>query len=565
MTSLCVLSVLLSLSQTLFIKRVEVSGNSLLQTPSILEEFGIKRGESLGEEEIEERVERVLQLYRDIGYWRASIEVESSQLEDGVLLKLLVDEGEPTLVEGVVVEGNRLLTDEGILSQFGSKVGEPFRESSFREDADNLLRRYENRGHPFARLSPTEFSVDSSGVHFTLRIEEGPLVIVDRVEVEGNNMTKDWVITREMGVAEGEVYSQDRIDKGRRRVGRLPFLTGEVGVEIRPAYGLERVALVLGVVEGMPNRASGAVGYMPRRGSGGEVTGAFDLVLGNLFGTGRRIEAGWRRLSPLSSSVRFRYLEPWVLGRGLNLLAGLNHVIQDTSYADTEFGLTLDTPVAEYVSFTASAGWERVVPSALAIPRSSKYKASIGGVLDVRDNPKNPERGVLYRVSTEYGYKRNYPTELSPNPEPRARVMKGDFSLANFFSVFSRQVLYLCLNGGEVRSTEREVPIWEYFKLGGAKTMRGYYEEEFSGERVGWVNSEYRFLIGRSSRVGPFLDLGYFQYQEEDGTAVKETKIGYGLGMRVGTSWGVFFLDYGLGEGDGPLEGKVHFGFEKDF
>ncbi len=555
-----------SLNQNVVLEEIEVTGNSVLRAERILREFGLARGDSLADELVERGVKRVLDVYKDSGYWRAKVEVLPSERGEGrISLKLNIEEGEPVLIKEIAVEGNSLFAQEEILSRFNTKVGRQFCESVFQGDVDDLLRRYANRGYPFSKVSPKDFWVDSLGLRFSLEVDEGPLVVIEELEVEGNTITKPWVILREMGLRQGDVYSEERLESGKRRVARLPFLAGEPETELRPATDIERATVVVKVREGTMNSVSGALGWIPKGEGDGELTGLVDLSLANLFGTGRRIEATWRRTSSLSSSLGFAYLEPWFLGAHVSLSLRFSHAIRDTSYAETDVALVAELPLGDVISGQASLGVDRVIPGDLALPKSTKYKASLGAAVDTRDNRKNPLRGVLYEFSTEYGYKRNYATPLFPDPEPRARVVKVRFDFRNFLQVFPRQVLYLSLNGGEVRSNESPVPLSEHFRFGGARTVRGYYEEEFSGERVGWANLEYRFLIGRNSRIAPLLDAGYFQHQRETGELARRTMFGYGLGLRVGSARGVFFLDYGLGEGDGPLEGKVHFGAETEF
>lgn len=555
-----------SLNQSVVVERVEVIGNSVLRARRILREFGLAKGDSLADELVERGVKRVLEVYKDSGYWRAKVEVESSERGEGrISLKLNIEEGEPILVREITVEGNSLFAQEEILSRFNTRVGKQFREPVFKGDVDDLLRRYGNRGYPFSKISPKDFWVDSLGLRFSLGVDEGPLVVIQELDVEGNSITKPWVILREMGLREGEVYSREKVERGKRSVGRLPFLAGEPETELRPTTSIERATVVVKVREGTMNSLSGALGWIPKGEGDRQLTGLVDLSLANLFGTGRRIEANWRRISSLSSSLGFTYLEPWFLGAHVSLSLRFSHVIRDTSYAETDVALVAELPLGDAISGQASVGMERVIPGDLALPKSTKYKASLGAAVDTRDNRKNPLRGVLYEFSTEYGYKRNFPTPLFPDPEPRARVVKVRFGFGNFLRVFPGQVLYLSLRGGEVRSNESPIPLSEHFRFGGARTVRGHYEEEFSGERVGWANLEYRFLMGRSSRIAPFVDAGYFQYQRETEEVVRRTMFGYGLGLRVGTARGVFFLDYGLGEGDGPLEGKVHFGAETEF
>ena len=42
-------------------------------------------------------------------------------------------------------------------------------------------------------------------------------------------------------------------------------------------------------------------------------------------------------------------------------------------------------------------------------------------------------------------------------------------------------------------------------------------------------------------------------------------KLGYGLGLRLETGLGIMGIDYGLGQGDGIFNGKVHVGLINEF
>lgn len=108
------------------------------------------------------------------------------------------------------------------------------------------------------------------------------------------------------------------------------------------------------------------------------------------------------------------------------------------------------------------------------------------------------------------------------------------------------------------------------FSLGGLNSLRGYREEEFSGDRVFWSNFEYRFLLSSELRAFLFYDLGYFSLKEENPLThtldrISGRRVGFGLGLKLDTKLGIYEVDYALGEKDSFSEGKVHFGISNRF
>ncbi|HYW68732.1 MAG TPA: BamA/TamA family outer membrane protein, partial [bacterium] len=85
----------------------------------------------------------------------------------------------------------------------------------------------------------------------------------------------------------------------------------------------------------------------------------------------------------------------------------------------------------------------------------------------------------------------------------------------------------------------------------------------FRGTRVALASVEYRFLLGRRSRAIAFVDVGHW-YRDGSNPA-KDTNLGYGIGLRGDTRLGTISVDYGLGEGDNLLDGKLHAGLIREF
>jgi len=112
---------------------------------------------------------------------------------------------------------------------------------------------------------------------------------------------------------------------------------------------------------------------------------------------------------------------------------------------------------------------------------------------------------------------------------------------------------------------ERFIPISEKLPLGGTRSLRGYRERQFLGFRTGWFSLEYRLLLGKYSRVFVFLDAGAYSDRTPQQGNFTVGKIGYGVGIRAESRVGIVGIDYGLGEGDGILDGKVHLQITSQF
>jgi outer membrane protein assembly factor BamA len=134
-----------------------------------------------------------------------------------------------------------------------------------------------------------------------------------------------------------------------------------------------------------------------------------------------------------------------------------------------------------------------------------------------------------------------------------------------YVPTFRWQTILLGLHGRQVKSNEKYISVSDLFRFGGTSSLRGYREEEFWGEKIAWLNLEYRYLLAPRSRVFLFFDGGYFYQKDREQKVIEDYKFGYGFGFRIETRLGVIGIDYGLGEGRGLTSGLVHVGLTNKF
>jgi len=172
---------------------------------------------------------------------------------------------------------------------------------------------------------------------------------------------------------------------------------------------------------------------------------------------------------------------------------------------------------------------------------------------------------VYYLGSYSAGFKRNQgPAYLIEEDSLRRseNLQSLQMKLKFYYNLWSNQVLAMHLEGRQVKGSRLQLT--DYFWFGGSQSLRGYRENQFRGDIVAWSNLEYRFLMGRNTRLFLFSDWGYYQYTTNEQN-FSEWLSGYGMGVRFQTPAGILGVDFGLGKGDTFREAKIHFGLINQF
>jgi outer membrane protein assembly factor BamA len=554
---------------------VEFDGLSLLRARDLERELrtaGVLRADSAAMQSARRIIETAAQ---QRGLYFTSVTHSGNLWSDdssSVLLRIAVDEGPPLLVCDLSFSGADALSEEELTEACDSREDAVFSEIVFAADMERMLDLYDRRGFPFASMRVTAFDVemrdDRACARIVVTIEEGDPFIISEITVEGNNLTKTEVILRETRIETGSAFDPDNMREVRRSLERLRFFSSvsEPQLYIRDGRG----GVLLRVSEGSTNMFDGVIGYQPPRRDGeeGYLTGLVNLSFRNIFGTGRRMDARWERATQSISELDIRYLEPWLFGFPLNIQAGLFQRQQDSSYVRRSFDASVTLLAGRDVQLTARGSRIDVIPSEFSaiagLTSSTTWSGGAQLLIDTRDDIYNPRSGIQLRNSWDGGTKSR--TSAATFERTSHFVQRIEIDAAAYRELFPRVIAAASLHGRELRGGAMDVS--DLYRLGGATTLRGYREEQFTGTRLGWVNAEIRYSLGRRSFAFSFYDFGYM-FQSADAEQVREetslSRGGYGLGLRLETGLGIMSVSYALGEGDALGDGKIHFGLINEF
>ena len=158
---------------------------------------------------------------------------------------------------------------------------------------------------------------------------------------------------------------------------------------------------------------------------------------------------------------------------------------------------------------------------------------------DTRNNAFAPDRGMMMQTHFEHF----------------THLLGSDFEYTNyvidlrkFLRIYRHQVLALQAYG---LFNTGEVPIRSLAALGGANSMRGYYNGRYRDNNQYVFQAEYRIPLFWRLGCVAFTDFGNVSKRLEDLT-IKYLKYSYGAGLRIALSKAERLnlrLDYGIGRG----------------
>ena len=283
---------------------------------------------------LEEDAERVRQAYRDKGYYNAAVEEPRTQIRDEGGLSLLtfrpkkgkridilmpIEEGDRYRLAGITFSGNKAVTNTRALrATFALKDGDFFNATLVGKGLDNLKKAYGQLGYiNFGAIPKATFDDAKKTVTFNIDIDEGKPFYVSRIEIQGNTLTRDRVIRRELLLEEGQVYNSQLWEYSLLRLNQLDYfdpLKVDQDSEAHQDTENGTVDLLLKVKE----KGKNSIGL---NGGVSGLSGAFlglNYQTNNFLGLGETLSLQ-ANLGNVNRQFLFGFTQPYFRNRPLNL------------------------------------------------------------------------------------------------------------------------------------------------------------------------------------------------------------------------------------------------------
>ncbi|MDR7220506.1 outer membrane protein insertion porin family [Aminobacter aminovorans] len=374
--------------------------------------------------------EALRRFYYNHGYADFQVVSAFGELDEATnqyTITITVDEGQRYTFGDVSVESSIPEVDGASLQRLvETRKGDVYNAKDVEDSIIAITENVAGAGYAFAKVTPRgDRNFETRTISVVYTVDQGAKAYVERIEIRGNERTRDFVIRREFDVSEGDAFNQVLIQRAKKRLEALNFFE-RVEVSTAPGSQPDQVVLVVDLVEKSTGEFSIGAGYS----TGGDNAGPSvegSITERNFLGRGQFIKfsAGGGKNS---RDYSFSFTEPYFLGR--RIAAGFDvfrqtrkydHYDSDVTGGTIRFGLPITNNISTQLAYNISQEEYSLSDDcvtggvydplkcniSLAIRDGVKdspwIKSSVSGTLvyNTIDDMKNPRNGIYANFTTE--------------------------------------------------------------------------------------------------------------------------------------------------------------------
>ena len=276
---------------------ITILGNNIFSDEDLLDVMELSEGSWLSflsndnqysREKLQGDLENLESYYLDRGYLQFSIEssqVSISRDRSSIYITYIISEGPKYTISDVKIVGDMPISEELIDPIIETQKDITYSQAQITQIEEIFTSLLGNEGYAFASVKgQPDIDEEMLEVDLSFVIDPGKRTYTRKILFEGNEITQDDVLRREMRQFEGAWASDDKIEQSRVRLERLGFFK-EVNVETVPVPGTDdQIDVKFRVEEETTGNVGGNLGYSDF----GLMIG-FNLQERNFLGTGNSV------------------------------------------------------------------------------------------------------------------------------------------------------------------------------------------------------------------------------------------------------------------------------------
>ena len=546
------------------IKEIRITGNQAFSEGTLKDQFNLDVGNWLSWYTKSDRYSRTklnadLESLRSYYLARGYLEfrIDSTQVaispdKQDISIAINVTEGDRFIVSGVKLEGNYLGKDDEFKALVKIGLGQPYNAETVTETTKAFSDYFGKFGYAFARIDPRpEIDRVNNRVNFVLQADPSRRAYVRRINVAGNNRTRDEVIRREFRQFESAWYDGDKIKLSRDRVDRLGFFT-DVNIETQEVPATtDQVDLTITVVEKPTGSVSLGAGFSSTE----KVALSFGIRQENAFGSGNYL-ATEVNTSRYNRTIVISTTDPYFTPEGISRTVDVFHRTSRPYLGDLNAyslvsqgaGMRFGVPFSEIDTVYFGMNYEETtIKPGTNLPNayveyvqqfgysSNSLPFTVGWARDGRDSALVPNRGMLQRFNSDF------------SATGDARYIRTNYQIQQYTPLSKKFTLALNADLGWGQGVNgRPYPLFKNYFVGGLGSVRGFQQSTLGpsdssnsiflgGAKKVVMNAEVLAPFpgagnDRTLRLFAFTDAGK-AFAEHEKVSLKELRSSFGVGL----------------------------------
>ena len=399
----------------------------------------------------------------------------------------------------------------------------------------NLYAYYEELGYSFTEIELKEISTLNNQLVAKVKITVPMQRNIDKVLIKGYDNFPKKYIKNYLFLNKNSTFNKETIESTRNALNTLPFIKQTRKPEI--LFSKDSTQLYIYLQKINYNKFDGLVGFTTNDSGKLQFNGYLDIELNNNFNSGEQLSIKWSNNGSEQERFKLTAKTPYIFNSPISPNVNFEIYKQDSSFINTDLLLEFDYNVNRAhkigASFLSKSSTNLLVnKSDLLIASFSKL---LYGLLYTYDRHKSKKTTFSIQSAFSTG------TKTSQDITTTQYYIYLDLSLTERLT--KKSSIYLHNRTESLQADDLLQN--ELFQIGGANTIRGFYEQSIFSSSYNYTNLEYRLLTSNNSYIYTFTDFGI----TEDVETYKTDKLySFGLGYIFKTKAGFINLNYAFGK-----------------
>lgn len=471
-------------------------------------------------------LEALQNFYMNRGYAKFQLtnsDVKFSDDKKEVFLTYALHEGQQYNISDIRIIGNTAKMDNelnALLKEF--KAGQLFRRDDLVKIEEGIKEILGDNGFASAKVDIYPiFDDENKTVKINYVVEAGQRIYVRKIRFEGNDVTADSTLRREMRQQEGAWLSTSLANLGKARLERTGFYENVEMSYPTVQTSPDQVDLVYKITE----RNTGSINFGIGYGSESGLSYQAGIKQDNFLGMGSTISLNGAK-NDYSTSINLGYTEPYFTKDGVSLGGNVFYEDYDNSKSDSAasykrktYGAngTLGFPVDEHNSYYLGLGYTHdVIRNAQREFNRELYVKSM-------NFPINPASSVYSKIKAndfDFSFGWNYnslnrgflPTQGTianiggkvtiPGSDNKFYKLNADFR--NYYPLNREHKWIVSTKVGVSYANGfggKRLPFYQTYSAGGIGSLRGFGYGSI-GPKAIYLNRDGHFNSGSQDIVG---------------------------------------------------------------
>ncbi len=492
------------------IANIKIKGLNSISEEIVLNQINSQEGSLFNTENVQQDLQRIY----SIGFFSDEMSVEPVLNPDGTVdLTFVLKEN--LLIKDVSIVGNNVISTVELSPFIVGMKGKPQNLKEINLAINNIQKYYHDKGFVIANVHSVD---DDTSGNLSFTIWEG---IINKIEISGNEKTKDYVIERNIMTQAGTVYNEEYLRKDLAKVFSTQIFD-EVNRDIKPSeenIGTYDITVIV------KEKSTNSIGFGGGIDTGLGAFGSISLKEDNFLGRAQKLSLSGiigsgillndaSIKNHMNYQAELSFFEPYFLNADNSLMAKLyfremgSWNVPLAIEQRIGFRTGIEHKVKDYENLTTSfsAGIEHIDLKEGDYNKISQLFARHG--MNISERAKQLTGGFFINLTPGIRY-----SNLDDNEIPREGIIAqaqfneaigvSDFNHTNgrlsgavtrFFPVLKKSTFSLTGRAG-IKVHGDEMPEIMAYRLGGPYSIRGF--------RMHGVGAGDSFLMGSAELATP--------------------------------------------------------------